>query len=320
MAKSAEPLALCQPGTVGALAAQILIYQAGRLETWVKRVLHATDSEPLHQLRVTLRRLRAALQLFEPVVQVPRGGRVAALKAIGRPLGAVRDWDVSLAALEEAEHLELTPRERSHLAQVREHLQQQRQPAAAAMHQFLAGSSVADYSQAWQTWGIAPQCTELGNWPLAYALPHLLLCAVGHLALHPGWQAGRTPYPQICPEDATLVLLHRLRRQCKWTRYQLDLARPHYSPALADQVASLARLQEILGQLQDGQVLRHLLQKQDHLSMKRDLPTLNHHLDDQRESLWQQWLAQRDHYLRPAGLAILSSQIVSGLEPLASSN
>ncbi|MBF2097854.1 MAG: CHAD domain-containing protein [Gloeomargaritaceae cyanobacterium C42_A2020_066] len=313
MAKSAKPLVLCQPGTVGALAAEILTHQAGRLETWAKRVLDATDPEPLHQLRVSLRRVRAALQLFDLVVQIPKGGRVAALKAIGRPLGAVRDLDVSLVALAEAKNLNLTPRERSHLAHVCEHLQQQRRPAAAVMHQFLAGSSVADYSQAWQTWGITPRFTDLGDWPLAYALPHLLRRAVGDLALHPGWQPGRIPYPQTCPEDVTLALLHGLRRQCKWTRYQLDLARPHYSPALADQVADLARLQDTLGQLQDGQVLRHLLRKQGHLSMKQDLPTLRHHLDDQRESLWQQWLAQRNHYLRPAGRHPLLDSIPQGI-------
>lgn len=55
------------------------------------------DGEPVHQLRVALRRLRSAVSLFARAVACPELDAVAAeLRAFGRILGPPRDWDVFL--------------------------------------------------------------------------------------------------------------------------------------------------------------------------------------------------------------------------------
>jgi CHAD domain-containing protein len=53
--------------------------------------------ESLHQMRVGLRRLRAALDLFDNLVALPEPMR-AGLDALAQQLGATRDWDVLATA------------------------------------------------------------------------------------------------------------------------------------------------------------------------------------------------------------------------------
>ncbi len=55
------------------------------------------DVEGVHQLRVAIRRLRAALVLFRPVLQREMVGRFTEeLRRVGLVAGAARDWDVFL--------------------------------------------------------------------------------------------------------------------------------------------------------------------------------------------------------------------------------
>ncbi len=54
-----------------------------------------TGPEPVHQLRVAVRRARSALSVFPPVEDNPSLTRAAiGLKQLGRILGPARDWDV----------------------------------------------------------------------------------------------------------------------------------------------------------------------------------------------------------------------------------
>ena len=58
-------------------------------------MLRGSSPEYLHQMRVALRRLRAALGVFAPIVQVSRVARLRAeLKWLAAGLGPARDWDV----------------------------------------------------------------------------------------------------------------------------------------------------------------------------------------------------------------------------------
>lgn len=56
-------------------------------------VMYGTEPENVHQMRVGLRRLRSALDLFEDVIACP-GDIKDDLKWIGAQLGAARDWEV----------------------------------------------------------------------------------------------------------------------------------------------------------------------------------------------------------------------------------
>jgi CHAD domain-containing protein len=65
-----------------------------------KAVLDLGDIEGVHAMRVATRRLRAALEVFEPCLQRKRGARALAdVKALAGALGERRDRDVGLDLL-----------------------------------------------------------------------------------------------------------------------------------------------------------------------------------------------------------------------------
>jgi CHAD domain-containing protein len=88
-----EEFRLAAARVVKVRAAEVFEHSAG--------VLDLTDVEPLHDMRVATRRLRAALEVFRPCF--PRKRHRLALKqvkALAGALGERRDRDVSIAFLE----------------------------------------------------------------------------------------------------------------------------------------------------------------------------------------------------------------------------
>ena len=54
-------------------------------------MLRDADREPLHQIRVNLRRLRTVLSVFGPALVLPRGVRAARIASLARCTGETRD-------------------------------------------------------------------------------------------------------------------------------------------------------------------------------------------------------------------------------------
>jgi CHAD domain-containing protein len=82
-------------------AARLLEVRAAELREHARDVLDISDIERVHDMRVATRRLRAALEVFEPCF--PRKRYKAALrdiKALADALGERRDRDVTIAELE----------------------------------------------------------------------------------------------------------------------------------------------------------------------------------------------------------------------------
>jgi inorganic triphosphatase YgiF len=74
-----------------------------QIEANARGVLVADDPDFLHQLRVGMRRLRAALRAFRAILARKDVRRVTqALRKVTPKLGAARDWDVLVARLEAA--------------------------------------------------------------------------------------------------------------------------------------------------------------------------------------------------------------------------
>ena len=72
-----------------------------QIELNARGALLSDDPEFLHQLRVGLRRLRAALRAFRDVLPSKTTKKLKrALRKLSPKLGAARDWDVLVARLE----------------------------------------------------------------------------------------------------------------------------------------------------------------------------------------------------------------------------
>jgi CHAD domain-containing protein len=85
----------------GAVAAQVVATRASELVEHAAGVLDTQDIERLHDMRVATRRLRAALEVFEPCFPRKRFKSVLReVKDLADALGDRRDRDVTIAALE----------------------------------------------------------------------------------------------------------------------------------------------------------------------------------------------------------------------------
>ena len=109
MSKAERGYALCSPQPRPATAAQpVRLARHSNVEQAFKTiatacltqvqanaagVLHGHDGESLHQMRVGLRRLRAALDVFKDLVQLPADLQLD-VAWLANELGNARDWDV----------------------------------------------------------------------------------------------------------------------------------------------------------------------------------------------------------------------------------
>jgi CHAD domain-containing protein len=101
MAKARPIEGLRSEDPYAAAAAKVVAIRAREVADHSRDVLDVTDIERVHDMRVATRRLRAALEIFEPCF--PAGRHEEALKevkAVADALGDRRDADVTIAALE----------------------------------------------------------------------------------------------------------------------------------------------------------------------------------------------------------------------------
>jgi CHAD domain-containing protein len=81
-------------------AAKIVEVRTGELIEHSEGVLDTGDIERVHDMRVATRRLRAALEIFEPCFPAkPYGEALSEVKRLADALGERRDRDVAIAAL-----------------------------------------------------------------------------------------------------------------------------------------------------------------------------------------------------------------------------
>lgn len=83
------------------VAARVVAVRADELIEHSRDVLDTDDIERVHDMRVASRRLRAAMEIFEPCFPRKRFREtLREVKALADALGERRDRDVSIAALE----------------------------------------------------------------------------------------------------------------------------------------------------------------------------------------------------------------------------
>jgi CHAD domain-containing protein len=83
-------------------AARVIEARAAEVFEHARGVLDLDDFEPVHDMRVATRRLRAAMEVFEPCFPRKRFRKaLKRVKALADALGERRDRDVAIAFLEE---------------------------------------------------------------------------------------------------------------------------------------------------------------------------------------------------------------------------
>ncbi len=216
------------------------------------RAAAGQTGEPVHQMRVALRRLRALVSLFRPAVGCPELEAVRpGLKALATALGPARDWDVFLAGTGRAVAAAF-PQEDA-LAALIAAAAARRDTAYAALVPLLDGPALREVAlrtailvqgRPWE--GVVPDgpadTASFGDALLARRLRRVARRARGIATM---------------PEAA----LHEMRLEAKRLRYAAEVFAPlHPGRGQRRFLKRLAALQEALGHLNDGVVATVLMQ------------------------------------------------------------
>lgn len=101
MAKAKPIPALSAAESYGEAAAKVVATRAEELREQTRGVLDTADIERVHDMRVASRRLRAALEVFEPCFpRKPYRRVLREVKRLADGLGERRDRDVAIATLQ----------------------------------------------------------------------------------------------------------------------------------------------------------------------------------------------------------------------------
>jgi len=255
-----------------------------------KGVLADKSPEPLHQMRVSSRRLYTALSVFEGAIAMPKAASPKRVRSLTKSLGKLRDLDVQLEALKEEYLPHLDDGEQKHLLGAIARLEQQRQKAKVGVEDLFSQSRYKNLKLSYEAWIADPRLTPLGAMPMDVVLPDLLSPLLSQSLLHPGWLIAAD---RLTSNDAEV--LHDLRKVCKFARYQSDFFTTFYGKEFKDWVKGLKTLQDSLGGLQDIQILHRLLKKNNVLDA--DTPQLQEAIQQKQRSLLASWEEQRQQYL-----------------------
>ena len=241
------------PGMPGAEAVTaILLQQLDTLEANVDGVLHDTDTEFLHDLRIAVRRTRSALKLLGDMLPGELTLRFASeFRWLGDITTPLRDLDVQLmsvppmaAGLVAARAADLDP----FLAYLARRRTAERRKLSRALRSARFAAMVGDWRKAL----LVPREARGRRGCAPPSCPRTV----------PGAPTGassswaRRSLPSSPPES-----LHTLRKRGKELRYVLEFfASLHDPQAYRAVLSDLKRLQDCLGDFQDSQVQQEEIQ------------------------------------------------------------
>lgn len=274
----------------GGFARDLLQRQVVKLVQLQAPVAEGKGSEPLHQMRVTMRRLRTTVLQFEPALQLPPAINDQRLAKWVRRLGLARDLDVLRERLEEGFLPQLPEAEVKALRPVLKQLRRERQLAYGHVVEVLQSRSYLEGLAQLQRWLKQPDFTRLGDQPIREWLLEWQGPCLASLFLHPGWQVSRA--------DGEVEVLHELRRQIKQARYRLDNLSALEGARTAGWIDRFKQGQELLGEFNDLQVLQRAISDQVPGRLEEVVPQLEWLLVQHQRHCWEQWRELVDDVLR----------------------
>jgi CHAD domain-containing protein len=304
----------CRGLASGAFALELVQTQVAKLVQLQTPVASGEGSEPLHQMRVAMRRLRTTLIQFEPALQLPAAVNDQRLAKWVRRLGMARDLDVLRERLEDGFLPQLPAAEAKALRPVLRQLRRERQLAHGHVVEVLQSRSYLEGLAQLQRWLKEPAFSSLGEQPISQWLLEWQGPAVSGLFLHPGWQISKDSVQKNAAETEQL---HELRRQLKQVRYLLENLAPLQGAATAAWISRFKQGQELLGEWNDLQVLQSAIHDQVPGRFEDTLPQLEWLLVQHQRHCWLQWRELVDELLphrqrRRLRLALLAEPLPAG--------
>jgi triphosphatase len=237
-------------------------------------------SEGVHQMRVAIRRIRAALGTFDSVLSREGGESLSAeVRWLGQRLGSVRDLDVHLTHTDNYSHV-LHPDDQSLLRYYRRHLLKARNSAHSKLRGALASDRFTSMQRDLQQFVERSETQKLG-----FEFRSIEEMARQHVIpqLRKVLRRGRT-----IDRKSPAKRLHKLRIEIKRLRYQLEFLHEPYGRDLKKSTRRLSRLQNTLGDHQDACVARGQLRHY----------RIHHELGKRESGLFKRLSALEDDHAR----------------------
>ncbi len=239
--------------TVSDALAVVLAHFGERLRHLAPRAAEGQGPEPVHQMRVTVRRARSALKLFGRAAAAPALVAFGAgLRELGHALGPARDWDVFLGGITKSVAAAAGQAASRRLAGA---AGRRREEGYDALRCYLDGDGFRRLGLLLAV-GALDRPWEREAPGAALAVP---IMTFADAALQRQWKRLMAPGADL--SDLPEPRLHEIRLEAKRMRYAAELfAGLHDRKRAGRFVAHLAELQERLGQLNDGAVAATLLE------------------------------------------------------------
>jgi CHAD domain-containing protein len=273
----------------------------------------------IHQMRVSLRRLRSFVQGFAPILDIPTVMGEKQIGKIAKTLGKVRDLDV-LRDICKNYRVDLPESEQLYLNEVISTIDKRRRKSLFKVHSMLDSKEYQSFKLGLNNWLNCASYQSNARVPISDILPALLSTTVGQLRLNSGWWSDSDLDPTVSPESAVdrLLLtqgtaLHSLRKQIKATRYLMELFVDRYPPQYQDYLQDFQQIHKLLGNIQDRVVLDDFLQKILGKRAAHKLPTIYSQIDRDRYLNWQAWQPIQARYQQPNVGAELQLLLIQGI-------
>jgi CHAD domain-containing protein len=217
------------------------------------------DIEPLHDMRVATRRMRAAFRVFgdyyDPDVMA---SFLKGLRRTGRTLGVVRDLDVFREKVLDY-RASLPQSQQASLDGLLAVLETQREAAREQMIDYLDGKK---YRRFTESFGEFVETEGMGGLPASADLEEprpYRVRYVAPVAIHERLAVVRTYGERVDVPHPPLTELHALRIACKKLRYTLEFFSEILGPDTKALVKQVVAVQDHLGNLQDAVVASGIL-------------------------------------------------------------
>jgi CHAD domain-containing protein len=253
-------------------AAAILLRLLDTIEVNVEGVLHDTDTEFLHDLRVAVRRTRSALKLFGDVLTTAGDNSkrklteddvarfAAEFKWVGDLTTPTRDLDVHLLGFEEMAQ-SLAAAKPDDLEPFHGFLEQRRVKECRALARGLRSPRFTQLTQDWRATLTKVAGAKRNGKAASPARTGQAVRRAGETARALAVDRTRRAFAKVAKRGAAITAdsphesLHDLRKRCKELRYALEFFAPLHDPAdYGKAVGDLKRLQDCLGEFQDNEV------------------------------------------------------------------
>jgi CHAD domain-containing protein len=211
-----------------------------RLALALNRAAREADAEAIHDVRVALRRLSRCLRVFAPFYPAGSWKKIRRrLSALGTAAGAVRDCDIAI--------------ELAHRAGI---ARRSAIVSGLAMRRRKAGHDLTLEIRRWKSRDLVARwrnrlvlgVSEKGDIPEDACMD---AAGSGRHQLPPLVSDYFAQVRQLLASDPPPAELHAIRLASKRLRYTLELFRPVYGPGLSVRLATLQRLQQVLGEVND---------------------------------------------------------------------